>query len=94
MGQDCCGVDSTQVMGGQRLPMMPPKKGVPPINIEYFDTHGRALQLKMAAWYCNVEYTTTRRNSAEFNDMKKDGRYRFNVMPSINFMDGSQMGQT
>ena len=48
----------------------------------------------MAAWYCNINYTTTRRTNAEFKDRKLDGRYRFNVMPAINFMDGSQMGQT
>ena len=64
------------------------------MDIEYFDLHGRALQLRMLAWYCNVPHTNTRVNMAEFGEKKQKGMYRFGSMPVAKFQDGSQMGQT
>lgn len=69
-------------------------KGVPEMNIEYFDLHGRALQLRMLAWYCNVQHKNTRRTFSEFAEIKNKGIYRFGSVPVVTFKDGSQMGQT
>ena len=79
MGQGCLGSESAQAQMAKKM------RGVPPIDIEYFDLHGRALQLRMLAWYCNVPFKETRITQEEFDRNKKNGKYRFNVVPAVHF---------
>ena len=67
---------------------------MPPAEIEYFDANGRAAQLRMVSWYCNVPHTDKRIRAPEFAASKKAGKYKFGSLPVLNMHDGSQMGQT
>ena len=64
MGTGCLGSESAHVAKANRM------RGVPPIDIEYFDLHGRALQLRMVAWYCNAPWKDTRITQEEFGQNK------------------------
>lgn len=69
-------------------------KALPTMEIEYFDINGRALQLRMVAWYCNAPHSNARRSFKEFGERKSKGLYKFGSVPVLNFEDGTQMGQT
>ena len=74
------------------MQVMPPP--IKHFELEYFDVHGRALQLRMLAWYCSVPHTNVRRSFPEFGARKGAGKYKFGSMPVANFQDGTQLGQT
>ena len=88
----CCGSDSTNVATSSAANQMMQK--MPPVEIEYFDANGRALALRMLAWYCSVPHTNARRTFPEFKEKKVKGSYKLGSMPVINFKDGSQMAET
>ena len=65
--------------------------GADPMELEYFDLNGRALQLRAAAWYCSVNVTNKRTSFAEFRDNKNQGKYKFGTLPVVNLKDGTQL---
>ena len=79
----CCGSGSTNVASPNMM-----MQNMPPVEIEYFDANGRAMQLRMLAMYCNVPHTNLRRTFPEFGENKKNGKYKFGSLPVINFPDG------
>lgn len=82
MGGGCCSSDATMVQNSQ---MAAPKQ---PLEIIYFDLYGRANQLRMIAWYCNVPHKSTRVSMDAHKAGKAKGIYKFGSLPVINMPSG------
>ena len=58
-------------------------------RLEYFAGHGRAIDLRMALFYCQVDYDNhlLSINKQEFDNSK----YTYNQVPALFLPDGKQL---
>lgn len=64
------------------------------MKLEYFKLHGRAMMIRMALAYCNVEYQDYIVTSEEFYRKKKGGAYPLGQVPTLYLDDGTALGQS
>jgi hypothetical protein len=58
-------------------------------ELKYFDVYGRAQQLRMMMYYCNVDFKDTRVSFEEFGKNKAAGEYTFGSLPIMILPNGN-----
>lgn len=90
MGTGCCSSDATQTQNSKTTSKgsMHSWGGIPPFELEYFDLNGRALQVRMLSWYCNLIFKDSRLSNDQFGQKKMKGSFKFGSVPVMNCADG------
>ena len=65
---------------------------VPIQRLEYFAGHGRAIEIRMALFYCGVDYENhlLSANKKEFDNSK----YTYKQVPALFLLNGKQLTQS
>ena len=61
------------------------------MKLEYFPLHGRAIMIRMALAYCDVEFEDSQISFPEFGQKKAAGEYQYGQLPVMYLDDGTQL---
>lgn len=62
------------------------------MRLDYFGLHGRAISIRMALSYCQVEFEDNYLTFPQFGKLKKEGYYPMGQVPCLIHEDGTKMG--
>ena len=64
------------------------------MKLEYFPIHGRAMMIRLALAYCNVDFEDNCISFDVFARKKKGGAYPYGQLPVLYLDDGTVMSQS